>query len=190
MTPTGSLRKSFLTAVVLIPPAEVWAPIQQIRLRYDRKVHRWMPHITLMYPFVAEGEWEAYLPALAEAAASRRALTVQLEQFRYFLHRSGRATLWLKPEPTEPVKKLQEVLQAVVPWCDDQSRHQHGFCPHLSVGQAASPAEAERLVAELRQSWKALEFWIDHVAILARGPDEPFRVVHRLGLRNTTCGSG
>jgi len=40
------------TAAVIIPPEDVWEPIQAIRQRHDRKVGCWMPHITLFYPFL------------------------------------------------------------------------------------------------------------------------------------------
>lgn len=37
---------------MLIPPRELWPPIQAIRQAYDRHTLRWvMPHITLLYPF-------------------------------------------------------------------------------------------------------------------------------------------
>ena len=44
--------KTHHTAVVAMPPPEVWEPIQAIRRQHDRNVHRWMPHITLLYPFM------------------------------------------------------------------------------------------------------------------------------------------
>lgn len=43
--------KTHKTAVVLIPPEECWPPIQAIRQEHDRHVRRWMPHMTMIYPF-------------------------------------------------------------------------------------------------------------------------------------------
>jgi len=43
--------KTYTTAVVLIPPEDVWEPIQKLRRVYDRHFDRWMPHLTLLYPF-------------------------------------------------------------------------------------------------------------------------------------------
>lgn len=40
----------FTTAIVVIPPENVWPAIQAIRWKHDAKVRRWMPHITLVYP--------------------------------------------------------------------------------------------------------------------------------------------
>ena len=44
-------NKTHTTAVVLIPPESVQPPIQAIRSVHDRNFLRWMPHITLLYPF-------------------------------------------------------------------------------------------------------------------------------------------
>jgi hypothetical protein len=42
------MSKVFTSAVVIIPPEELWIPIQKIRKKYDRQINRWMPHITLL----------------------------------------------------------------------------------------------------------------------------------------------
>ena len=39
----GSEMKTHKSAVVIIPPEEIWEPIQKIRRLYDRQGHRWMP---------------------------------------------------------------------------------------------------------------------------------------------------
>jgi hypothetical protein len=41
-------QKTHKTAVVVIPPDDLWAPIQALREKYDRHFRRWMPHITLL----------------------------------------------------------------------------------------------------------------------------------------------
>ncbi|MGA1195514.1 MAG: 2'-5' RNA ligase family protein, partial [Candidatus Latescibacterota bacterium] len=45
------MEKVHQSAVVLSPPQSEWDQIQAIRKKYDRNVRRWMPHITLLYPF-------------------------------------------------------------------------------------------------------------------------------------------
>ena len=45
------MSKFYNSAVVIIPPQEKWESIQEIRETYDRGFNRWMPHITLIYPF-------------------------------------------------------------------------------------------------------------------------------------------
>ena len=95
------MRKSHKTAVVVIPPLDLWEPIQTIRRRHDRKIGRWMPHITLVYPFCDEVD----LDDLAEQAASNcrkcRSFELTLTGFQTFSHGKGHYTVWLKPEPEE-----------------------------------------------------------------------------------------
>lgn len=54
--------KTHRTAVVAMPPPEVWEPIQAIRRQHDRNVQRWMPHITFTAVMVlwreADGPFE------------------------------------------------------------------------------------------------------------------------------------
>jgi 2'-5' RNA ligase len=89
--------KSHHTAVAIIPPVEVWEPIQAIRQVHDRQFHRWMPHINLLYPFYPAEQFVEVVPRLATACARVSAFPVTLAEFRMFAHPSGRVTLWLAP---------------------------------------------------------------------------------------------
>ena len=48
----GRIVKTPHTAVVLIPPESLWESIQAIRRVYDLHIFRWMPHVTLLFPFI------------------------------------------------------------------------------------------------------------------------------------------
>ena len=61
-------NKTYTTAVVLIPSEEIQPPIQAIRRVHDRNFERWMPHITLLYPFAPQRNFQDVIPALAKAA--------------------------------------------------------------------------------------------------------------------------
>lgn len=41
-------EKVHTTAVVIIPPENLWPSIQAIRVKYDKAYSRWMPHINLV----------------------------------------------------------------------------------------------------------------------------------------------
>ncbi|MFP4055579.1 MAG: 2'-5' RNA ligase family protein [Candidatus Brocadiia bacterium] len=165
-----------LTAAVLVPGAEAWEPIQAIRREHDPQVRRWMPHITLLYPFVPEGRLAEAAARLAPAAAGVAPFELALREFRWFPH-GRRATVWLHPQPPQAVARLQARLQAALPWCDALSRFAGGFTPHLSVGRVARN-EAEALAARLAASWRPVRFAVREVALIARSgrPGEPFRV--------------
>src|SRR5215471_9782927 len=76
--------KTHHTAVVAIPPPEVWEPIQAIRRQHDRNVRRWMPHITLLYPFMPRAHFGEALPALIEVGKQSAAFQVTLATFQAF----------------------------------------------------------------------------------------------------------
>jgi 2'-5' RNA ligase len=172
----------FRTAVALVPPETVWEPIQAVRRLHDRQITRWMPHVNLLYPFYPEADWVAALPCLAEACARVAPFALTLARLDFFQHGSGRATLWLAPEPARAVRALQAALQAAAPDCVELSRFPGGFTPHLSVGQFAGPDEVRRAREELQARWQPLSFLVDAVALLGRAPDTPFEVRRRLPL--------
>ncbi len=171
------------TAAVLIPPEDIWEPIQAIRREHDPQIARWMPHVTLLYPFV---EGRALAPAadmLRPVAEQAPRFRVRLAQFGFFIHSGRSATVWLRPDPAEPVVRLQSALLAVFPWCDDTSRFAEGFTPHLSVGRWGAH-EAEAAAAELQASWRPLDWRVESVCLIARpeSGEGPFAVRHVLPL--------
>jgi 2'-5' RNA ligase len=171
------------TAAVLIPPREAWPPIQAIRRAHDPHVARWMPHVTLLYPFVREFRFPSAAGGLAAACAQAPPFRLTLGQFGLFRHGERRATLWLRPDPVEAVKGLQAAMLARFPWCDDVCRFGGGFAPHLSVG--SWPAAAARTaLATLQETWKPLQWQVDAACLIARPEDGrgPFEVRHVLAL--------
>lgn len=173
------------TAVVLIPSEEVWSPIQAIRQKHDRNVRRWMPHITLLYPFAPRSTFDDVAPLLSATCSGLAPFSVTLARFRSFTH-GRRATLFLVPEPTEPLAALQTRLWETLPAYDDTRRHLNGFTPHLSVGQARSPGEAQALLETLAAQWQPISFTAAAISLIWRGepPDDVFRVANPIALRS------
>ncbi|OJT24569.1 hypothetical protein BO221_15600 [Archangium sp. Cb G35] len=170
------------TAVVFIPPAGVWPPIQAIRHEHDRQIQRWMPHVTLLYPFAPRDEVPALLPSLEAACAALSPFEAVLASFQVFQHRADRSTLWLAPEPREAFVRLQAVLQAAAPAYAHTSRFPSGFTPHLSVGQSGSATQVQALLERLGETWTPLVFQVTGVSIIAREGNRPFEVIRTLPL--------
>jgi 2'-5' RNA ligase len=174
------ISASYQTALVLIPPEDVWEPIQRIRRLYDQKVRRWMPHITLLYPFAPPGEFGALAAQIAGVCAVVPIFDITLARFNVFAHRR-QSVLWLAPEPPQPLVALQNALASALPRELAPSRP---FTPHLSVGQVNGRAARDELLAELGAAWQPLTFAAERVSLIARGtpPDDIFQVEYVFGL--------
>lgn len=171
----ASAAKTYKTAVVVIPPDHLWGPIQGLRKQYDRHYRRWMPHITLIYPFRPVSAFEQTVPLLDQACRSIEPFDVQLGRFDLFAHNRRKATLYLVPEPAGAFKLLHKALLKIVPDCDDVTRFAGGFTPHLSVGQARGK-NAHALCAGWQATWQPLEFTLNHIYLIRRNdpPDDVF----------------
>jgi 2'-5' RNA ligase len=164
------------TALVLIPPPEVWDPIQAIRRAHDRQFRRWMPHVTILYPFVTRDLLDRALPAASEALSGLVPFAVTLARFDVFRHRGGTTTLWLAPEPKGALVALHAALLRRFPECPATSRFSGGFTPHLSVGQTRDEEHLRGLRAGL-EGWTPLAFVARNLTIIVREPppDDVFR---------------
>ncbi|WP_199315623.1 poly(A) polymerase [Aerosakkonema funiforme] len=177
----------YQSAVVLIPPAEIWPPIQTIRRRFDRRFDRWMPHINLLYGFLPAEYFESAANAIAQALREIKPFAITLENFATFTHHSS-CTAWLRPvaEPRSALHELQSILQQIFPQCNEQStKSSAGFTPHLSVGQfRTAPAAISQL-----PEWHPLTFPVESIALISRQGDEPFQVRYlvELGTAKVEC---
>ncbi|MFP2905657.1 poly(A) polymerase [Pyxidicoccus sp. 3LFB2] len=182
------------TAVVLIPPDAVWEPIQALRRKHDSKFHRWMPHVTLLYPFLPEESFDEAEAVLAAALRDVKPFEVTLAGFNHFEHRAN-VTAWLKPEdrPHGALQALHAALEGALPECNDQGRKSaRGFTPHLSVGQLprSGAAEIARTLAGWEKHWRPLTFEAREVCIIRRKGDTPFEVLRRVPLGGRSGGTG
>ena len=181
-------NKTYQTAVVIIPPKEIWASIQLIREQHDIHYRRWMPHITLMYPFRPRAEFDLVVDRLSHTCQGRPPFWICLELFRFFQHRS-RHTIWLDPQSPSskletglcrrnPIKDLQQSLWEILPDCDDTRRFKNGFTPHLSVGQVTSKHSLDNFLCQFQQKWQPLTFYVSEVHLIWRNdpPNDVFEV--------------
>lgn len=178
------MEKVHQSAVVLSPPQSEWDQIQAIRKKYDRNVRRWMPHITLLYPFYPKAQFESVVDQLAVACKGVCAFEISFSTIQYFQHGRSSFTLWLAPEPHEAVCALQEALWKVMPDCDDTRKYTDGFTPHLSVGQVCSRQDLDVVLPELQDNWTELTVQAKQVDLIWRNdkPDDVFRVGYSIGL--------
>lgn len=167
--------KTVRSAVVVIPPEDLWTPIQALRQRHDRHYRRWMPHITLLYPYRPVTAFKTAVPRLARACRSLAPFDLRLERFDVITH-ARKATIYLTVDPAAALQDLHQALREAAPDCDDTARFPSGFTPHLSVAQAAR-REAVALCARWQAAWQPLCFTLTHVTVIWRNepPDDVFR---------------
>lgn len=171
-------EKTHQTAMVVIPPPSCWEPIQAIRRQHDRQLRRWMPHVTLVYPFRPRAQLAAVADQLRAVCTGIEPVELRLGEFRHFEHGPESYTLWLAPEPADDLIRLEAALESVVPDCNDTSRYPDGFTPHLSVGQVRGREALTNLEHELQEQWRTLSFVVTEISLIWRAPapDDVFRI--------------
>ena len=176
------------TTVAVVPPDASWEHIQAARMLVrDKGLWRWPPHANLLYPFVAPRRFRGAAPVLLEALALVEPFDVRLRELRTFVHPRS-ATLWLHPEPAEPLVRLQAALERALPQCNAQTVNHGGqFTPHFTVGhfeseQVASEAR-ERILASNEWPAEGVQFRVEEIVVMAReGADGQFEPSWRIPL--------
>ncbi|MFX0029173.1 MAG: 2'-5' RNA ligase family protein [Candidatus Hermodarchaeota archaeon] len=162
------MTKVYNSAVVIIPPQENWAPIQEIREIHDRGYNRWMPHITLLYPFRPKTEYPILEKEFTNICKEISPFELSLRDFKYFSHGRQNYTIWLNPKPTNLIINLQAEILKIVPDCDDVNKYKNGFKPHLSVGQIKGKQKLLNIIPELQKDWREIKFLLDKVYFISR----------------------
>ncbi|MFX1418539.1 MAG: 2'-5' RNA ligase family protein [Promethearchaeota archaeon] len=162
------MSKVYFSAVVIIPPEDKWKAIQEIREKHDRQINRWMPHITLLYPFRPENEYSRLENDFSAECESIKPSEISLNHFHYFNHGRQRYTLWLNPEPNGTIKELQAKILKIVPDCDDVNKYKKGFRPHLSLGQIQGKRNLIEIIENLKKNWKEIKFLLNKIFFISR----------------------
>ena len=159
-------------------------------MQHDRHYHRWMPHVTLLYPFYPRDAWDAAIGPLMQACRRIQAFQVELATFRTFRHRDS-YTIWLAPEPKASIVELQTALWRAAPECEDTRQYAGGFTPHLSVGQVRGDEHMRRLASTLQETWAPIRFAAAEIQLIWRNdpPDDVFRVGHKIELMTPSDAS-
>jgi len=166
------MPKVYTSAIVIIPPEDKWNQIQEIRKQYDRQINRWMPHITLLYPFLPKSIFTAFEKQFSSLCKEIPAFEIILSSFKSFNHGHQKFTIWLEPEPKSLIIDLQSKLLKIVPECNDVNLYKGGFTPHLSVGQIKGRKKLKDAIKTLQNSWKELKFTLSSIYLISREQDK------------------
>lgn len=120
------------SAICLIPPEDLWSPINSIRRLYDKAHEKWPPHINLVYPFVRPDLIPEVVDILRRLDLTSLApTTISLREADAFNHKSHN-TIILRPRQRGPrlASELVNAIREAVGW-----PAQDDYNAHMTVGQ-------------------------------------------------------
>lgn len=179
------MTKIYSTVVVIIPPKEIWGAIQDIRKKYDRHLHRWMPHITLLYPFRPQSEFTKLESLFTAVCKEINTFEICCNKFKFFHHGKQNYTLYLDPESENLISNLQQKILEIVPDCNDVSLYKSGFVPHLSVGQIEGKDKLKSVLKKIQNNWNPLKFKLTSIYFIAREKEKlsEFKIKKEISLK-------
>ncbi|ETO10220.1 hypothetical protein RFI_27156 [Reticulomyxa filosa] len=178
------------SAACLIPDESLWGPIQEIRKKYDKSYHRWMPHINFLYPFVSPDLFEWHTKEfITEKLKNIKPFEIEFSEFSYFDQQPSEKVpdpdvyvfLLPKESPQNSVQHLYDTLIALYPICHSK-KNKDQFHAHLTVGQFKR-SEVRKWVDEFNKSWKKVSWKVTHLSLISRPDfDTPFDVKIKIPL--------
>eukprot|EP01060_Flectonema_neradi_P038164 TRINITY_DN7934_c0_g1_i3.p1 TRINITY_DN7934_c0_g1~~TRINITY_DN7934_c0_g1_i3.p1 ORF type:complete len:238 (+),score=63.30 TRINITY_DN7934_c0_g1_i3:224-937(+) len=164
---------NYKNALIVMPPRDIWDPIQQIRTVWDPAYVRWMPHINIIWPFPPPPHHADAIDALVKNGFdSIKPFDICFKEFGVFHNKQS--VLFLNPE--EPgrgggLQAVRDVGEKTFPSAASSQK----FQPHLTVGKMA-----KHKIKQVADSidWKKMTFTVKELYIISR-PDDvtPFKVV-------------
>ncbi|MFO8018046.1 MAG: 2'-5' RNA ligase family protein [Promethearchaeia archaeon] len=163
------MKKDHRSALVLIPPKSKWDEIQDIRLKFDEDIYEWMPHIKLLYPFISLAQYPGAKRDIFDVCERFHPFEVSLTEVDFFLHKYQTISVWLKPEPTKKIKKLQELLLRTFPNCNDVNSFMTGYVPHLTVAKFKGTYKIREKIKKVQKLFDKISFIVDSIYAVEKG---------------------
>ena len=163
------------TALVLVVP-EAEPYVREWRARHDPSAAQGMPaHITLIYPFAPLESFDA--GPLIALFASQPGLDLSFARTARFPD-----TLWLAPEPKQPLVALISALAAAYPAHPPYGGEFADIAPHLTVAQGE-----ESVLERIAQTLKGVRFTarIGEASLFAKS-DARWRRIRNFALAGKT----
>ncbi|KAH7327859.1 hypothetical protein B0I35DRAFT_415915 [Stachybotrys elegans] len=171
------------TALCLIPPEELWEPIDRIRSLYDKAHGRWPPHVNLIYPFVEPETLSEAARILSKLDLPEQAQRrVHLQVADAFAHKHHN-TIILRPEngpDAEALLSVQQFARETLGMRPDTTSQ-----PHMTLGQTDGPGVASaphHFLLEKARLSSPVSWRFSRLAILVResgaeNPGKPRRMM-------------
>eukprot|EP00760_Papus_ankaliazontas_P002319 PhM_4_TR10947/c1_g1_i3/m.88524 len=185
--PPGSIADP-MHALVIVPPPELWESFDMLRRAYDKGAARWMPHITVLHPFLMMSQGTSNTQHLIH---SMHHVCRRTHPFRVRLSKLGRKTdstsnrvyAYFEAECLPPyegnLQLLVDTMFEAYPICRKDAAPRKA---HMTIGQFYA-SEVDRKIREIQSQWTPVEFDVTHLHVIARvSDDQPMNVVHSVPL--------
>lgn len=166
------------TALVCIPPKKFWPRIEAIRKKNDGDFERWMPHINLFFPFIANSYRNDDLTDFTEEVL--RPICSQMKPFKVNLNkfstygRGKRCEVAVGPDRVNGFVALFKSIQESLP--KTVAKRNRGFYkPRLTLGQF-NKRSVDRYVQNAEESWRSIPWKVDRVYVVEKTHTTPYRV--------------
>ncbi|MFD1066021.1 YjcG family protein [Oceanobacillus locisalsi] len=147
--------------IAIFPSKTVQDQANALRKRYDPRYSLIPPHITLKYPFeTGPEEVDEVVQTLHHIAESVDPFYIHINKVSTFEPVTN--TIYLKIEPVEQLKALNEQLQQGV----FENNQTHSFVPHITIAQDLEHDEFSDIVGRLKMEGFALQDYIDRFQLL------------------------
>jgi len=182
----------------ILIPEELCEKIQEIRLEHDKSVHRWPPHINLLFPFIGHDLFPQAKSKIESSPLFKtiKPFTLRLTQFHNnpgskFIH--IQVEVKPPPESNQPQKqpqknnkrtkkgdsptltdleRLQQLMHQLFPACAQES----SMVPlHVSVGQF-DQTKIPDYIQDFQTHWEPIEFEVTQLVFMHRtGENSPMQ---------------
>eukprot|EP00727_Mastigamoeba_balamuthi_P004738 m51a1_g14262 putative poly polymerase (275) ;mRNA; r:299392-300269 len=183
--PQHPATTSFKSAVAIVMPADICAPVQAIRRKHDAGFARWLPNVALVWPFAPVEEWERcrVVQRLADAVSRVQRFSLTLSEFQW-VDRAACSSLWLRADstPQGSAERLREEIESVL---GEYVRGAEGaaWTPRMLLGQFERRQDQGLPgLARLQQLWRPIKWHVSEVQLLYRGHEDCFRIAHSFQL--------
>ncbi|MEM1347128.1 MAG: RNA repair domain-containing protein [Myxococcota bacterium] len=182
--PVQRLEPTALSALAILPPEDLMEDlgVHALRSAHDPKVGRWMPHVTLMHPFVQASSHHTTAAALVEVLAEHGAFELTLTGVETFEH-PGSTTAYLACASGGQLEAIFAKLAEVLPQCAAQLDRFGTYTPHLTIASYKRRDEdAARAVRDFARAFTPATFVVDAIDWVTRPQNGSFATRERIYL--------
>jgi poly(A) polymerase len=171
------------TALVVVIPSEFQERLNYWRSQYDRAFPRWMPHLTLYYPFVPECDFPEIAERIQAQLRGFGSFEVNLNKVSYF-RQKNRSTIHLRLEDDTKLQDLfNNRLRNAIP---EIPLAHPSFTPHMTLAQT-DWKNNQQMIQSLEEYFnnQEMRMTISEIQIISRSetdPSIPFTVRHTISL--------